>query len=518
MKELNINNLGLKNGHLVLYEPITNPTTLKQKIRQGFGVLMQKKLSHWWGKTYFYYDTANHKLYRETLTWVGVLFHKCCGYRKELNSSTLWELFKEKKLVPQDSACPSKNKLQSVINKTFCTLAQSNDRTRGIFSDWYLYSNEENFQRVQAFVKKGGDVNAQDKLGATLLFLAVKQDNRSLVTYLINRGVEVNTRCETNSVFRRPLDFSLYNGDLEMVDTLLKAGANVNAKGYKGRTAIFYACGAECQTPTLNKDRPKNTIELMKTILDKNPELNLVDDYGLTPLDYAIKTNNPEIIALLEQFKQKENIDSRPENIERGGTQVAEISKEKKQILEDYGEGMVEALGGIDKFLKLPVMDFKKWNGTLDPTQFTAPVMRGKFADEPCLIFCYVPYDNYKIKGDFLRRRAEDNRWVAGGPAVRGELDFAMGSDGVPPGSEIEKQMFDRIRRLMSGQPVGRIKSYSDSVIKQNKDNIPIPKDAYLKGPDLEEFMKLDTDFYEIDPVDEAARLTFLREHSAYGK
>jgi hypothetical protein len=189
---------------------------------------------------------------------------------------------------------------------------------------------------------------------------------------------------------------------------------------------------------------------------------------------------------------KKETIDSRTENIVRVGTQVLEtspeISREKQQILDDYGEGMVEALGGIDKVMNLPELDPTKWNGTLDPKQFTAPVTRGKFAGEPVIIFCYAPYDSYYVRGDFLRRRfpktkEENQRWIAGGPGIKGELDFNMSSDGVPPGSGIEKQMFDRIRRLMSGQPVGRIHPYNESFFKGKKDNTPLLKMLILKGP-----------------------------------
>jgi hypothetical protein len=211
---------------------------------------------------------------------------------------------------------------------------------------------------------------------------------------------------------------------------------------------------------------------------------------------------------------RKEAIDSRTESIRQIGTQVLEMTSEKKQILNDYGKEMVEALGGIDKVVNLPVLDLTKWDGTLNPEQFTGPVIRGKFANEPVLIFCYVPYDNRRICGDFLRRRvprneSEDQRWIAGGRGIRGELDFAMGNEGVPPNSEIEKQMFDRLHRLMSGKPVGRIQSYNESVVATKK-NISPPKDAYLKGVDLEAFMKLDTYYYERDPTDQAAELTLF--------
>ena len=47
----------------------------------------------------------------------------------------------------------------------------------------------------------------------------------------------------------------------------------------------------------------EGTIELLGT--DTEPDLNAKDDNGLTPLDYAKKFNETEIIKLLEKHKRK---------------------------------------------------------------------------------------------------------------------------------------------------------------------------------------------------------------------
>lgn len=176
---------------------------------------------------------------------------------------------------------------------------------------------------------------------------------------------------------------------------------------------------------------------------------------------------------------------------------VSQSSNPNKKIDDAFRAEMTQALGGNDKVINLSLME--DWDGSFDPAQFSAPVMRGSQENGlPFLTLCYQPYDNSYFKGDLIRQTKEG--WVLGGRGIYGELSFRENQ--ILKGSDLEKHMLERLQRLMQGIPVGRVKRYERKGIEigWDKGTIDTPTDSYLKGKELEDFMKLDCLSYEMDP------------------
>ena len=96
-------------------------------------------------------------------------------------------------------------------------------------------------QQVQTAIDQGEDVNAQEKfLGWTALMYAARfNKNPEVITTLLKAGADVNAK-DTDGW--TPLMWAAWkNQDLRVITTLLKAGADGKAESNEGKTAFDYA-------------------------------------------------------------------------------------------------------------------------------------------------------------------------------------------------------------------------------------------------------------------------------------
>lgn len=109
-----------------------------------------------------------------------------------------------------------------------------NGRTRRENALFYLirsgprFDNKKKLELLKYFVENGGNIDAQDANGATLLMAAIiNKCGEDIIKYLINEGIDVN---ETNDRGLTPLIAAiLYKNDFEIIKTLVDNGADVNS-------------------------------------------------------------------------------------------------------------------------------------------------------------------------------------------------------------------------------------------------------------------------------------------------
>jgi len=73
---------------------------------------------------------------------------------------------------------------------------------------------------------------------------------------------------------------------LKMNLLLVKHKANINHKDDEGTPIIQYAVENE-------------SVEVVKFLIEKGVDINVTDQYGLSPLVYALKTKNKAIVDLI---------------------------------------------------------------------------------------------------------------------------------------------------------------------------------------------------------------------------
>ncbi len=196
-----------------------------------------------------------------------------------------------------------------------------------------------------------------------------------------------------------------------------------------------------------------------------------------------------------------------------------QLSERQREILREFTPEMVDALGGIQRVQLLPRQNC--WNGRIDTKDLTASIAVGSYLmngrEYPYLLFCYCKFSDrtgkYHVTGDWLGRT--ENGWCA--PyAYPSELNLRSANT-VTDGSPEAGHMLDKIKRLVNREAIGKVERYRDVLlVKPEERDEWRPENARLEGEALDQFMDLDTIFYERKPEEGSTDLfPYTPNHSA---
>ena len=137
---------------------------------------------------------------------------------------------------------------------------------------------------VRALLDKGGDVNAPDVDGTTVLHWAVSRDNLEVADLLIRAGANVRA---TNRYGVAPLSLACLNGNVAMVGKLLQAGADPKSTQPGGEIALMTAA------------RTGNAA-VVQQLLTRGADVNATEEWkGQTALMWAAAENNAAAVKAL---------------------------------------------------------------------------------------------------------------------------------------------------------------------------------------------------------------------------
>ena len=97
-----------------------------------------------------------------------------------------------------------------------------------------------NLVAVKKYVNDGGDINAKRNGINTALYAAAYNGKLDVVKYLLDQpGIDINLGEPNRKI--TPLHIAVIRGHTEVVESLLRAGADTNARDYAGRTPLELA-------------------------------------------------------------------------------------------------------------------------------------------------------------------------------------------------------------------------------------------------------------------------------------
>ena len=115
--------------------------------------------------------------------------------------------------------------------------------------------------------------------GRKYLMLASSYGNTEMVEYMLDNGADPGPYVK--KTLDTPLHYAAGGGHVEVIEVLLKAGANVNALDNFGKTPLHW---------TADANQPDAAVALLNAGADPSPWSR----FG-TPLDIAVKKDNKEV-------------------------------------------------------------------------------------------------------------------------------------------------------------------------------------------------------------------------------
>ena len=145
-------------------------------------------------------------------------------------------------------------------------------------------------------IEKGAYVNPTTELGRTPLIVSAVEGNSELARLLLDNHADMSLK--DNNYQRTALHFAALYGQLDIVEALLKKGADVNEMDTAGRTAIDYACryGHEKVAKLLKSSGAEGDIDPkyfgFSPYLAKNQKEGEAYAWYMGHAGYAVKTKN----------------------------------------------------------------------------------------------------------------------------------------------------------------------------------------------------------------------------------
>ena len=137
------------------------------------------------------------------------------------------------------------------------------------------------FDYIKFLVETGADVNARNKDGDSVLFLAVRKNKKDVGDLLLSKNADIfASNTENNS----PLRIALTQGG-EVQDWLITS-QTLNASDGSGNSPLHYACEWKLD-------------EAVSALIQKGANVNAVNANGESALFAAVKADSPSTINIL---------------------------------------------------------------------------------------------------------------------------------------------------------------------------------------------------------------------------
>lgn len=188
----------------------------------------------------------------------------------ELKLKETSEVFVNDKVTLKNNNITGENQIVDLANDTA--------------SVWFNAARNNNTSEMQLLLSKKVNVNLQNKEGMSALMIAVESNCVEIVNLLLDKS-DINI-CNYNNI--NALGIAIAQNNIKLVKLLIETGgAPVNCFLNKdNQTPLMLAIG-------------QNQIEIADYLLQKGASLTAANQYGWTPLAYAVYKKNWELVNLL---------------------------------------------------------------------------------------------------------------------------------------------------------------------------------------------------------------------------
>ena len=236
----------------------------------------------------------------EFKTWEGIVDQYSNKYDFLDYAAKHWAFhFREAKIKDEGALlmstfdiCDTKSKRFLTWFQVYCTTSALFYRCPQNFTDLMVGSYFGHEIVVKLLLDKDANVNAEDSVGRTALYLAALNAHIEIAQLLLDKGANVNT---ADSEGQTALHQAAFNGHTEIVQLLVSKCASINTADATGWTALNLAA--------LN-----GHTRIVQLLLDKDANIDIANSEGGTALHWAARNGHTEIVQLL--LNKGANIDT----------------------------------------------------------------------------------------------------------------------------------------------------------------------------------------------------------------
>jgi len=148
-----------------------------------------------------------------------------------------------------------------------------------------------NVIRIRALLAAGVDIDTQDQLGRSSLWIAAMLNEKQILKDLVAAGADVNLQARGSNVL---ISVVRMNVDKEIVEILIDAGIDIHARASNGSTALLAAVSPSLLSNEYphpwdrEKDPESNQAAVVSMLLAKGIDINAVNNSGDNALHRAV--------------------------------------------------------------------------------------------------------------------------------------------------------------------------------------------------------------------------------------
>ncbi|TNK94292.1 hypothetical protein OUY_02210 [Wolbachia endosymbiont of Leptopilina clavipes] len=146
--------------------------------------------------------------------------------------------------------------------------------------------DQGNIQAVKNFIEQGGNIEAKNDDGWTLLHRSAWKGRTEIVEFLVDQGANINARTTSDS--KKPIHVAAKEGYQEIVDFFLGKRMRVDDADNDKWTPLHYAAAY-------------NHLELSEFLLGQHANIEAKNKNNKTPLDLAREKSHTKIVSFLMQ-------------------------------------------------------------------------------------------------------------------------------------------------------------------------------------------------------------------------
>lgn len=150
-----------------------------------------------------------------------------------------------------------------------------------------IHVAQEDMEICEDFLEAGMDTNSRDSAGTPMLCIAARSGKKEAIEWLVKNGAEIDAISKDRG-YSAVMD-AVWKMNPEIVELLIKLGANLNFVSNDGQTALIVATGS-------------SNMQICEMLVKNGADPCVKDHMGMSALDYARLFKKNTLVDLYQEY------------------------------------------------------------------------------------------------------------------------------------------------------------------------------------------------------------------------